>query len=198
MQWMAHWMAFLPPFVTKYGIAPAFSYSNNIYYARNGCVEFLGPVLDQCEWVLWIDSDNLISFPQFEMLMEEAQKPNIDAIGGWYWIQCFGGTQVIPSAGYRSPQISDTPLLAHTLQLSEENSVEVDWMGFGFLLMKASMLRKMGRLPFRAGFYPDGTLMADDSAFCGDAKKLGYRFFVHPKVFLPHLKLTPLEEKMIL
>ncbi len=74
--------------------------------------------------------------------------------------------------------------------------LEMDYLGFGFLLMKYRMLDELGLKPFTAILRDDGDQETDDVSFCLRAKKLGHRFFLNANVHTPHLKLMPIPVSM--
>lgn len=116
------------------------------------------------EWLLWIDADMV--FPSDGLLRLLAH--DTDIVGADY--------------RRRSPPF---PRIGKPVGLPAQSGLEhVHFIGLGFLLMRAQVLRKMGRPWFvrswnRDGGTPDNPsgFATEDAFFCGHAAHLGYKVF---------------------
>jgi hypothetical protein len=72
--------------------------------------------------------------------------------------------------------------------------MEMDFNGFGFLLMRWEVIDAVGLSGFAPIVGPDGTMVVDDDGviFCDKAKAAGYATYLHSGVYSPHLKLLPI------
>lgn len=189
-QWVHYWSALLPRLMHEYDITLCAATSNNIYMVRNFCVQSLMQQKPDVDYVLWIDSDNLVTHTGVQMLMKEVSNGH-SAVGGWYFVQSGTSGQVDVAGGwFRQNEAGlwydERPSLD---KLMGEDLIEVGYMGFGCLLMKGDILRDLGNVPFRPGMRPNGQILCDDESFCNLAREHGHKFYLHPKVHVPHLKL---------
>ena len=180
--WLGAWNELFAHLMKKFRVCLHYAESNNIYQVRNITANSILQAMEQPKYVLWIDSDNLVSVQGFEELYASINEcPEVSGVGAWY--RFFGPRGSLIAAGtgsYLRPteeQIKSLPGL-----------LEVGYIGFGFLLMRQQVIRDMGFDAFLPIRY-DGTWCTDDGGFCDHATKKGHRFFLHPKVFAPHLKL---------
>jgi hypothetical protein len=189
-------------------IAIASADSCNIYAVRNMCVSvrsdagyrkdqkpFAGICSDYTH-AIWVDSDNIINAAQVKRLLSH----DVDMVAGWYLQKRRDGKR-IAACGYWDVN----PKYRHIAQLSDEKLmqaprnekglVEVDYAGFGLMVMKKGVIESLEYPWFRSWVFEweeDGIAMADimtdDAGFCLRAKEKGFRVYVDPEVRLGHQK----------
>ena len=198
-QWLIHWNSFFHQFLQHYTMLPCYASGCNLYEVRNRCI----PQFDRlppdrpCDYLLWIDSDNLVTWAGFQFLMHAIQDPKVSAVGGWYWHQDVLGDEPPKVAGgsFDGRQKDGARLAEIEAAAAAGALLEVDYLGFGFLLMKAQIIHDLGATPFFPLLVQNEEgmgFMGDDVGFCYMAKSKGHRFFIHPWVQVPHLKLRPI------
>jgi FkbM family methyltransferase len=196
-KWLAAWNELYGRLMLEYRVTLVYGEGNNIYEVRNDC---LARVLetampprceeaDAPEHVLWIDSDNVVSSAGFFALRASLDAVlNASAVGGWYLWQPFDADQPMIAAGTGE----DRPRLKDIQGAAEVNALlEVEYIGFGFLLMKYRLIEDLGRRSFNPILREDGEFETDDVGFCLRAIAKKHRFYLHPHVHAPHLKLLP-------
>src|SRR6185295_1573446 len=170
--------------------------SHNIYTVRNHCVKNIKAAapLSDFKYIMWIDSDNMFYHQWFEELVNILDtRPEVSGVGAWYLVQSGmnGGGEVaagnIDMANGNCDQTTVTQIGA-----AGDSLIEVDFLGFGFFLMRSKVLEDVGDNPFNPLFDGTGGIQGDDVSFLQRAKAKGHRFFIHPKIQAPHLKLVPL------
>lgn len=173
------------------GFAPFQGYCTNPYVTRTNMRRDVLACPVPIDYVLWIDDDQLVEWPQVERLIEDLeQHPEAAAVAGWTWIQGdIGDMFTRSSVGHWAKGFVSLP--ASSLRGSD--LIEIDVTGFPCLLMRRELLEAAGD----GCFFPERADMAagivgEDSAFCLNARRLGARFFVDPQVYVPHLKLRPI------
>jgi hypothetical protein len=199
-EWLCEWEKLFAYLLGRFSLSRIGGTSNNIYRVRaiaaKGCLAQGTP-----DYVLWLDSDNPPSLESFRHLMaqmEASEKasdmPAIDIIGAWYRYAGPDNEQTYVAAGWEmdcSKQLTEAEVLKarDACQLLED----VAYIGFGMLLMKGSVLEKLGPQAFTPIITDEaaGEFMADDISWCERAKQAGYRIFIHPLAFVEHLKLNP-------
>jgi len=210
--WVDNWSRLLLHLGNKFEFAWTFQSCSNQYFARDFAWQSLQRHMLKSNWtpdyVLWLDSDNILTEAQFDLLYYAIENGTaIDAIGGWYWIDveppqvC---ARVRETGGaIRSITIDELQYASDNLRLLPIN----DHMGFGAMLMRWSVMAGAGQWPFTPMLQTDwkrimmeplqpdslpgpiGPYKGDDVSFCHRAiMERGFKFFVHPEVYLPHLK----------
>ena len=186
--WLASFCDMISRLQERFQIIYLFSQGCNLFDVRNGFINHLRNF--KPDYILWIDSDNQVSIEGFNKLHEFiSSHPECDAIGGWYLMNTMMKGNLI-AAGWDDNSRPDA-LELHT----KTEPFEVDYIGFGFLLMRMSAIDAFDRNdvfrprfdPIRNGFH------GDDVSFCYEAVfDKGMKFYLHPQVQVPHLKLMPL------
>lgn len=192
--WLANWTNLFAYLITNYRVLPFFAESSNVYAVRAQLASDALQVYPHPHFLLWIDSDNILSPKQFGMLMQDLEDdPTLDAVGGWCWDKTPG----LISAGMfddaEPPDPQFTPLPAEWLSDGPGHIKRVDWSGFPALLMRSRMLEKAGRFPFApivSEAYRFG-MSGEDTAFCKRARDAGCRLAIDRRVKVEHLKLLP-------
>lgn len=139
------------------------------------------------DYMLWIDSDMMFSTQQIVTLIE-ADKP---IIGGLYAMNLQGVTTAGFLKGDGNHRITTTWLDKTT----NGEPFEVDYNGFGFMLVKQGVFEDLGYPWFkdRSVRFPDldDVLVhaSEDVNWCvGVKRELGLSVWAHPKVRLGHQK----------
>jgi hypothetical protein len=180
--WLAQWNELYVYLFKKFRLMLFYAESNNIYQVRNIIAKSISACREVPKYTLWIDSDNLVSVAGFEELYASISEcPEVDAVGAWY--RFFGPQGTLIAAG-TGPNLRPTEEQLAGLP----GLLQVGYIGFGFLLMKSSVIVELGDTAFLP-YLENGEFCTDDGGFCDRATGLGRRFYVHPKVFAPHLKL---------
>jgi hypothetical protein len=159
---------------------------NNIYLVRQTLAKEAAAV--KPDYVLWIDSDNLVTVEGFDHLYRSMEaSPLVSIVGAWYFFPV-GGGEIRIAAGWHPATVDRLVTLDMIEQATE--LIEVGYIGFGMCLMRGEIFQKTGPKHFCPILddSEDG-FMTDDAGFCFLAKELGYRTFLHPAVRVEHLKV---------
>jgi hypothetical protein len=149
-------------------------------------------LIDQAEWLVWFDADQVYNIGQVKMLLDRPEK----FTSGWY---------IKDHAGQRSPQAmvahwneeyfeknGSMQFLHEDELIGKKDPVEVSYVGFGFCKVHSSIFREMEYPYFRqhvhkVGKYQDNS--SEDVSFCLDAyKATGIKPLVIPQLRIGHLK----------
>jgi hypothetical protein len=187
--WTANWTALWSYLLAHYRAIPLFGVSSNIYANRG---QMATDVLNypSAEFVLWLDSDNILTPAQFERMVEDLAESTLHGVAGW----CWSGPGTI-SAGDFDSNHQAIPMQYEKLMDGDDPVKPVQWSGFPAFLMRPDALRNAGEFPFAAIIDPHYRygMSGEDTAFCLKAGARGSRFAVDRRVKLPHLKLQPEE-----
>jgi len=197
--WVSMWTELYIHLIGGFNVQPLFCYSTNVYVTRYAIHNHFASQRPQPDFVLWIDDDNLLAPLQFDMLMADLDAhPGVDMVCGWCWI----ATDVIETEPKTSVGHLETIGMPRHISYTElmsgdEPLRQIDFTGFPVVLMRGSVLDKLGSNPFAPVFspaYPQG-FTGEDTAFCIRAKEAGLTILVDRRVKVPHLKLRSAEPK---
>jgi hypothetical protein len=197
--WMAEWEPLYTYLLSRFMLYRVWGLSNNIYQVREVATRQALSQENTPDYVLWIDSDNPPKLDSFKLLLAQMQEseqrpdmPSIDIIGAWYRYAGPDEERSYIAAGLDSLKADSQLTEDYVLSCLERNELveDIAFIGFGMLLMRGEVLRKLGPEGFwpKAVDAPRGYLM-DDVSWCERARALGYRIFLHPGAFVEHTKL---------
>lgn len=184
-EWCTAWTMLLLHLCSKFMVELRGACSNNIYLTRHVLAreaEVLKP-----DYVLMIDSDNLVTVEAFDMLFEAIEAaPDVSILGAWYTFNNSKGLR-IAAGGF--PALDDT-LIDPQVVLQATSLIEVGYIGFGFTLVRGQVFQDTAPEHFRPILDPQAEFgfMTDDVGFCFLAKQRGHKTFLHPLVRVEHLK----------
>lgn len=194
-RWVAEMFGLYGHLLQRYHLGMSWAEGNNIYGVRENCLAQAMTIdpTGKPDYLLWIDSDNPPSIGGFEHLMAAMEaSPEVSAVGAWYRFFNPYTHTVSAAAGYL-----ETSGPSHNLDeksiLEADHLIEVDYIGFGFCLMRSKVVEDIG---VEKCFEPlaidpprnGRTWHTDDAGFFARARALGHRVFVHPAVFVEHEK----------
>ena len=218
--WLEHFFALGTRFRDEgYIVKRYFGYSSNVYHARmsimSDVIEAARRSGDTPKYVLWLDSDNVLLPNQLSSLLRYLDAhSDVDAIAGWCWIR--KGQDWVTSAGYfwgedgvHLEHMGVAALLAGDSPTERATPKRIESTGFPCLLMRYEMCEKLGASAFRPltkadlPAYFDGNMPAkevtdewfcgEDTSWCLQAKKAGFKLMVDPMCKVGHLKIQLLE-----
>lgn len=147
-----------------------------VHLARELCLSKVK--VPEFDYVLWIDSDIVFDGEQLEKLLL-ADK---NVVGAKY--KCLENKWV---CGYEDKESKKLTRATDDDFAIDNQVLEVDYIGFGFLLIKTGVIAKLPKNPFKPlnDFeYEHG----EDYTFCGRIKDAGERIFAHKDVWVLHEK----------
>jgi len=197
--WLIHWNMLFARLMREYRVVCCYGMGANVYQVRNRCMPAWGQLPEDPLYMLWIDSDNLVTYEGFALLREALQRnANLDMVAGWAWTQdVMGDERPKISAGYwRDGKAVNLQYQEISEATADKELIPVEWTGLCFALIRAASLKLLGPQPFMP--IPVQTengmrLFAEDESFCHLAAQTGLQFAVHPGVKVPHLKPKPIE-----
>lgn len=200
--WVAGWTTLFASIFNAYHVQLHFGYSSNVYATRGRLLAGIlnGDALP--DYVLWLDDDNTLTFPQFELLIHDLEtNRNLDAVAGWCWVQPDGyGINAIPSCGMFNGNKSIPLGLDKLVMIDGEfpygpDLVPVEYTGFPVVLFRLATLQEVGYAPFTPMLAIDteSGFMGEDTGFCKRMMEAGLTLAVDRRVKVPHYKLRAAE-----
>lgn len=198
--WMACWTTLVNELGKHFDMHPVFAWSSNVHVTRACMYKEVINVIPGFDYILWLDDDNLLSFPQFTMLLNDLMiMPEADMVVGWCWVQpdVYEGREAVTSAGRMDERGTTMPYAE--LMEGEKDVKEIGWSGFPVVLMRGGIEEKAGENPFVPIVDPthEYGFASEDKSFCLHARAGGCRIFVDRRVKVPHLKIRDAEPKVI-
>jgi len=198
---------------SRYNVATLRQYTSNAAITRTIMArqiqeqEFPTPI----EFLLWIDDDNAITPEQLEMLMADLRNhPEYDAVVGWTWcgnddsldvgratISCGWLKDCEPTADGQDVQFTKIrQITPKEMFESKTDLIEIGYSGFPVVLMRFSLLGKVGPRLFAPYADPRcevGVGGEDVAFFARGTIRSGARYAVNRRVKVPHFKMRPIE-----
>lgn len=191
--WVAHWTVLLLELSQRCVVNTHFAFSSNVYTTRSVIAENLLLTKPRPDYLLWIDDDNLVTFEQLTMLMEDLETyPDIDMVSGWCYVQPeFEHQYATTSCGKFSEDGFIAPIDPVDMRAAQSKGlIDINYTGFPVVLMRFETLKRVGPHPFapmldnsRFGF------KGEDVAFSWRAREKGIKMVCDPRVRVPHLKM---------
>ena len=163
---------------------PIFCHSLLIEKARTLLIKTAVEQAPDADYVLCIDTDHVYSAKALYGLIEALEERNLDMLSAAYVARSM--------PGFYAHCALDAQGIARKIPSSvREGIVECDAVGFGFLLMRPSFLRKMWE-KHAAGLFSaelkDGKMQAsDDVRFCELARQEGHGVMFHAGIKVGHI-----------
>lgn len=177
-----------------YGVAAHWGHCSDVYVTRSMIADGVMQNLNLYDYILWVDDDNLVSWDQVKLLIEDLDTfPDISMVAGWCYVQK-DKTRTVPSVG----NFIDQRYVELSIEELEESRklIEIDCTGFPVVLMRPTALILAGERPFQPRVGPQygrWGKTGEDISFCLNLKENGGRIFVDPRVRVAHLKVGPVE-----
>lgn len=147
------------------------------------------------EWMLFIDSDIVWTLRDLYNLLDSADPIERPVVSGVYLMIMQEGLRPGVWHRYLDTETGKSSLVPwpEELEWPDDQLIDVDGTGAGFLLMHRSLLTMMLEVygPPMAWFQNevmDGTVHGEDFTFCSRVQQMGFRVIVNSAVQLDHIK----------
>jgi len=136
--------------------------------------------LEHCiDYIFWTEADMLLPFNTIERLYQDIKRTDLEAVGGLYFLRGDGTQPCLYKKLPQNPPYNFTPVIL----VPENELFRIDCCGFGGILLKTDIFRKMEYPWFdlKEGGY------GQDIYFCEHAKRKGIRIGCDSSVLYGHL-----------
>jgi hypothetical protein len=165
---------------------------NQIARQRQSLWDFWSDLSDS-EWLLWVDSDIIITPQVVKMLWEVADKKTKPVVTGTYFVSAENEQTLMrpmPALYLETGDIYKTQVLH---PLPENQVVPVDVAGFGLMLMHRSIIDPVKNAAGDISVFGENQQAADkfvseDVSFCRNLKKAGIQLHAHTGATVQHMK----------
>lgn len=159
----------------------------------------------QYDWILWVDSDIVITNDVLAKLWHAVNKQKLEIISGTYFISKENEQSVMmPFPALFAADPEDRFSMSFIHPMPENSVMPVDYAGFGFLLMNRSVIDKMKAFHGdRVSFFietsaegdSDATYISEDVRFFMMMKEAGVQLYCHTGATVKHMKRFAFDEQ---
>lgn len=136
----------------------------------------------KCEWLLTLDTDMVFATSDYDALRATADAKGAPVVSGLYFVD-----EKPPRAAVAVTKRNGS--IKSVSDWKDDEILDVDWCGAGFMLIHRSVFEKLGSEPYRQDVVaPSGALVGEDYAFCERARQAGFPIKVNPAIFIGHVK----------
>jgi GT2 family glycosyltransferase len=199
--WVSNWTnLFVSLLIGGYDPAPLFGYASSPFVARSLLLQEVLTAPMFLDYLLWIDDDNIVLPADLERLLQDFQEhPEADMIAGWCWVEPSRGEKAITtSCGRLNPGYAVEPFTVEEIREAAKRNelMPAGYTGFPVVLMRHSLLAKIGQHPFTPFIAPEMRwgMTGEDVAFCARVTEAGGKLYVDPRVKVAHLKVREIPD----
>jgi len=147
----------------------------------------------QTDWLMWIDSDIVMTTDAFQLLWDSAEKISKPLVTGVYFVSQENEQSLMEP----TPAIymnTDNKYVTRTIHPMPVNQlIPVDVAGFGFVLMHRSVVPRVREVAgdfsvFGENQQAANKFISEDVSFFRKAKEAGIQTYAHTGAHLQHLK----------
>jgi len=151
------------------------------------------------EWLLWLDSDIVITQDVFSKVWEVADKKTMPVVSGTYFVSSQNEQSLmepIPALYYNTDDTYCTQVI-HPLPVNQV--IPVDVAGFGFMLMHRSIIDAVDKVAGDVSVFGENQqgkdkFISEDVSFCRNLKKAGIQLYAHTGATVQHMKTFSLDQ----
>lgn len=133
-----------------------------------------------CDWVIWLDSDHIYRAKDMYALIKRAEEQDIPMLSATYYLRGAGKETAHTRFDITKGHFKQTELTGEVM--------ECDVIGFGFVVMRWSFIKKMvemfGKDLFKMDYDNNTT---EDTYFCRKVKEAGHKVLFDSSVIVGHL-----------
>ena len=147
---------------------------------------------NKSDWILYVDDDMTFEPNALEVLMETGKE--IVGVNSYSRVLPLSTTvmQMDKDGKYKDP----SKHMPYEMKVPEE-LFEALAIGMGVALIKMEVFEKIKKPWFKFDMHPEGWMkQGEDAWFCSQARKVGYKIWVQPKVKVGHLGTLNFSEEL--
>jgi GT2 family glycosyltransferase len=165
---------------------------NQIARQRQSLWDFWSKSSDN-EWLLWVDSDIIITPQVVKMLWEVADKKTKPVVTGTYFVSSQNEQSLMEPFPALYLETGDEYRTQVIHPLPENEVIPVDVAGFGLMLMHRSIIEPVNIAAGDVSVFGENQQAADkfiseDVSFCRNLKKAGIQLHAHTGATVQHMK----------
>jgi len=145
------------------------------------------------DWLLWVDSDIIITPQVIKTIWDSADKISKPVVSGTYFVSNENEQTLMEPIPALYLETGDEFKTQPIHPLPQNQLIPVDISGFGLILMHKSVIPKVrekseGYSVFGEKQNPGAQFVSEDVAFCRYLKKAGIQMYAHTGALVQHMK----------
>jgi hypothetical protein len=165
---------------------------NQIARQRQSLWDFWANLSDS-EWLLWVDSDIVLTTPILKMLWDVADKKTKPVVTGVYFVSNENEQTMmepVPAIYMETGDVYRTQIIH---PMPQNQVIPIDVAGFGLMLMHRSIIEPVRAAAGEFSVFGENHQAADkfiseDVSFCRYLKKAGIQLYAHTGATVQHMK----------
>lgn len=152
----------------------------------------------QSDWLMWIDSDIVMTIDAFQLLWDSADKISKPIVTGTYFVSQENEQSLMEPTPALYMNTDSAYVTRPIHPLPPNQLIPVDVAGFGFVLMHRSVVPKVREVAgdfsvFGENQQAANKFISEDVSFFRKAKQAGIQVYAHTGAHLAHLKTFSLD-----
>jgi|688.fasta_scaffold416843_3 GT2 family glycosyltransferase len=165
---------------------------NQIARQRQSLWDFWADSSDS-EWLLWVDSDIVVTPSVLKKLWEVADKKNKPVVTGVYFVSNQTEQSLMEPVPAIYMETGDKYRTKLIHPLPEDKVIPVDVAGFGLILMHRSIIEPVRKVAgdfsvFGENQQAKDKFVSEDVSFCRKLKEAGIQLYAHTGATVQHMK----------
>lgn len=165
---------------------------NQIARQRQSLWDFWADLSDS-EWLLWVDSDIVLTMPVLKMLWDTADKDKKPVVTGVYFVSSQNEQSLMQPVPAIYNETGDPYRTQIIHPLPQDKVIPVDVAGFGLMLMHRSIIEPVRKIAGDLSVFGENQQVADkfiseDVSFCRKLKAAGIQLYAHTGATVQHMK----------
>jgi GT2 family glycosyltransferase len=145
------------------------------------------------EWLLWVDSDIILTSQVLKMLWDEADKKKRPVITGLYFVSGENEQSLMEPVPAIYEETGDIYRTRVIQPFPPNKVIPVDVAGFGLMLMHRSIIEPVKKVSgefsvFGENHQASDKFISEDVSFCRKLKAAGIQLYAHTGATVQHLK----------
>ena len=150
------------------------------------------------DWLLWIDSDIVLTPETFKLVWDTADKDTKPVVSGLYFISKENENTLMQPMPALFKEGRNKYELEIITQIPYNQVIEIDSAGFGFLLMHKSIISKIRKENSTYSLFAEEEevgekYIGEDIVFFRKLKKTGIKIYAHTGATVEHMKRFSLD-----
>jgi len=153
---------------------------------------------ETADWLLWIDSDIILTPEAFKLVWDTADKDIRPVVSGLYFVSKENEKTLMQPMPALFKEGKDKYELEIINQIPHNQVIKIDCAGFGFLLMHKSIIPKMRKISPEYSLFAEeeglgDNYISEDIVFFRKLKATGVELYAHTGATVEHMKRFSLD-----